>query len=74
MVQSLSDEQSLQNAENYAYFGLIAGLADKFYRLTEVSAWEAWNGFLVYDQGIPPEKRSLAVDGYTRTHVKDLPW
>lgn len=71
-IQSLTAALSLQNSDNYAYFGLMAGLADGFFRLIDTDAQKTWNGVLVYDAKIPPEKRSLEVDGYTRTHARDL--
>jgi hypothetical protein len=47
-----NNTDSLKNAENYAYFGLCAKLADHNWRLPD-DINEARKGRLVYDEDIP---------------------
>lgn len=52
-VQKLPAQYALKNADQYAYFGLIAKLADRFFRLAEPDAL-AMQGRVIYDRSIPP--------------------
>ncbi|KAL9114258.1 MAG: hypothetical protein Q9227_001680 [Pyrenula ochraceoflavens] len=51
-VQMLDDVQSINNADNYAYYCLIAGLADRGWRVELGSAEEVSGGLLVQDPSI----------------------
>ena len=53
------NHDSLNNADNYAYFGLIAKLADRRFRLALPTA-QAQAGNLVYDNNIPQKVKRWA--------------
>jgi hypothetical protein len=56
-----NNQDSLKNADNYAYFGLIAKLADRKFRLALPTA-QAQSGNLVHDNPIPQKaKRSASM-------------
>lgn len=74
-MQTLTAAQALQNADSFSFFGLIAGLADLYWRLDTGNATNAQQGVLIKDLTIPqPQKkmRRRNVRGQVRTRTSSV--
>ncbi|KAL9615885.1 MAG: hypothetical protein Q9160_009183 [Pyrenula sp. 1 TL-2023] len=74
-VQDLATSaQSLNNADNYTYFSLLAVLADRHFRLSKTPA-EARDGKLVYDlHGITSRNRVKGRSSKVKLGGRDVGW